>query len=147
MSIVRSIEKNHFQVMKEKGWKFTYWAFDIHDTLIVPNYEAGNIPTEFYPHVKGVMSNLCNRKDIVPILYTSSYPHEIKEYLELFKKNGIHFKYVNENPEVETEVGGYGYYDDKFYFNVLFEDKAGFDATTDWIQVEEAMKKFDKIYK
>jgi hypothetical protein len=40
---------------------------------------------------------------------------------------------VNKNPEVKSTT--YGYYEDKPYFNVLFEDKAGFDATEDWFLV------------
>jgi hypothetical protein len=65
--------------------------------------------------------------DVVIFLYTCSHPHEIEQYLKLFSDNNIHFKYVNENPEVATDLKGYGCYDKKPYMNVLFEDKAGFD--------------------
>jgi hypothetical protein len=77
--------------------------------------------------------------DIVMFLYTCSHPHEIVEYLQLFEKNGIHFKYVNENPEVSTNPNGYGNYDKKPYMNVLFEDKSGFSGEDDWLEVYELM--------
>ena len=63
-------------------------------------------------------------------LFTCSHPHEIEGYLELFESNDIHFKFVNENPEVVDFK--YGYYEKKPYFNLLFEDKAGFDPTIHW---------------
>tara|TARA_B100001094_G_C17588540_1_gene510821 strand:- start:302 stop:538 length:237 start_codon:yes stop_codon:yes gene_type:complete len=70
-------------------------------------------------------------------MYTCSHPNEIKEYLKLFEENGIKFEYINRNPEVQSE--GYGYYEDKLYFNVLFEDKTGFDANNDWINVKNKL--------
>jgi hypothetical protein len=74
------------------------------------------------------------------IIYTCSHPHEIEQYIEFFEKNNIRFKYVNENPEVKTQTNGYGCYDKKPYMNVLFEDKAGFDAETEWEPVLALMK-------
>jgi len=131
--ITRAIE-NCFIHAKKRNWEKTYWAFDIHGTMIKPNYKTNEISTEFYPHVVEVMQALSRRKGIVLILYTCSYPHEIVQYMEYFKKHDIHFDYIDENPEVAD--GGYGYYKDKFYFNVLFEDKAGFDGETDWVGVK-----------
>jgi len=49
--------------------------------------------------------------------------------------NGINFDYVNENPEIPTNMEGYGNYDKKPYMNVLFEDKAGFLGEYDWSDV------------
>jgi hypothetical protein len=139
MSIVRAIQINHFEAMERKGWKKTYWFFDIHGTIIKPNYEYGNIPTEFYPHAKEVLQMLSKLDDVCMAIYTCSHPHEIEQYLQLFEDNGIHFDFVNKNPEVETEENGYGYYEDKPYMNVLFEDKAGFDADTEWEEVKELL--------
>ena len=146
--IAWSIEKNHFGAMeKHKSWDFTYWAFDLHSTIVKPNYESGNIPTEFYPLAKQVLQEISKRDDIVMIMYTCSHPHEIEQYKELFESTGINFKYVNENPEVLTDHNGYGYYEKKFYFNVLFEDKAGFDAENDWLQVAKTLKFYDILNK
>lgn len=135
--ITRAIE-NCLCLAKEKGWRRTYWAFDIHGTILKPTYRKGEVSTEFYPYAKEVMQLLNTRKDIVKILYTCSYPHEIEEYLAYFAQFGIHFEAINRNPEVED--GGYGYYRDKFYFNVLMDDKAGFDGETDWKKIYDLLQ-------
>jgi len=143
MSIINSIQKNHFEYMVERGWEKTYHFFDIHGTILKPNYEFGNIPKEFYPYAKEALQLISERADIVMCLYTCSHPHEIVQYLDYFKENGINFKYVNENPEVETNVNGYGCYDTKPYMNVLYEDKASFDPETEWLLVLNLFK--DKL--
>jgi len=139
MSIVKAIKTNHISAMERKGWEYTYWAFDLHSTIIKPNYEAGNIPTEMYPFALECLKAISDSEEVKMIMYTCSHPHEQKEYLELFEKNNINFDFINKNPEVKTEEGGYGYYNDKPYFNVLFEDKAGFDGDTDWVLVKELL--------
>ena len=138
-SIVRAIKTNHVGAMVSRGWEYTYWAFDIHSTIIKPNYEAGNIPREFYPLAKECLQVISSRPEIKMMTYTCSFPHEQLEYVEFFKENGINFDFVNNNPEVKSEEGGYGYYKDKPYFNVLFEDKAGFNGETDWVDVKEVL--------
>lgn len=136
MSILTAIKKQHFGAMKRhESWNYVYYAFDLHGTVIVPNYKTGEIPKEFYPHAKETLQMLSKREDIVMYIYTCSHPHEQEQYVEYFKSLGINFRWVNENPEVETQNNGYGYYEDKPYFNVLFEDKAGFDPNKDWEDV------------
>ncbi len=122
----------------ERNWTKTYWAFDIHGTILKSNFRRDEISTEFYPGAIEVMQVLGKRKDIVKILYTCSYPNEIEQYVELFEKHNIHFDYINQNPEVAD--GGYGYYQNKFYFNVLMDDKAGFDGDTDWHAIKEILE-------
>lgn len=136
--ILRSI-KTSFAEATRKGWFHTFWAVDIHGTIIKPNYKAGDIPKEFYPHAKESLKLISERSDVKLILYTCSHPWEIEQYLEMFEKEGIHFDYVNENPEVITDLQGYGNYDKKMYFNVLFEDKAGFDPE-EWKNVQEFLE-------
>jgi hypothetical protein len=127
--------------MVSKNWDRTFWAFDIHGTILKPNYEYGNTPDEFYPMAKETLQLISKLPDVVMFLYTCSHPHEVNEYLALFKANDILFKYVNDNPEVPTQPDGYGNYDKKPYMNVLFEDKAGFDPITDWSEVYDLLTK------
>jgi hypothetical protein len=131
MSVVRAIEKAYKQ-KEEKGWSKMYFAFDIHGTILKPNYESGNIPKDFYPFARTTLQFISGMEDVVMILYTCSHPHEIELYLEYFKLNGIRFDYVNENPEIKTNMEGYGNYDKKPYMNVLFEDKCGFLGESEW---------------
>lgn len=132
MSILNAILKNHFEYKEKRGWEKGYFFFDIHGTILKPNYTYGNTPKDFYPYAKETLQYLSKLPDVCMILYTCSHPHEIEEYIKLFEENDIKFEYVNDNPEVLTDVNGYGCYDKKPYVNVLFEDKAGFDPETEW---------------
>jgi hypothetical protein len=139
MSVIRAI-KQSFLDKERKGFDRLYYFFDIHGTILKPNYQFGNTPKEFYPYAKETLQFLSTLPDVVMCLYTCSHPNEIDEYLELFKSSDINFVYVNENPEVKTQIGGYGCYDKKPYMNVLFEDKASFDPETEWEEVLIFMK-------
>ena len=136
--IAKAIDKA-LENAQQKNWDKTYWAFDIHETIVKPNWQVGNIPKDFYPHAKECLQLITAQKNITTLLFTCSHPHEIEEYLAFFKSNDIHFDYVNENPEVINLK--YGNYDKKPYFNVLFEDKAGFDPVTDWQLVHALVNK------
>jgi len=134
MSLINAI-RNAFLEKDKRGWDTIYFAIDVHGTIVVPNYKANDIPKTFYPLAKETLQVLTNRSDVTLILYTCSHPHEIKDYLEDFKENNIIVDYGNSNPEVRTDLEGYGNYDEKFYFNVLLDDKAGFNARTDWKEI------------
>ena len=129
----------------EKEWYETYWAFDVHGVILKPNYRKDNFHAEFYPWAKETMQLLSKRPDIILIMFTSSYPSEIEYYTKVFEENDIHFKYINENPDIDSSKGNFGFYDKKFYFNVLFEDKSGFNPETEWEKVYELLKWYDDI--
>jgi len=128
----------------EKEWYTTYWAFDIHGTILVPTFRKDSYDSEFYPWAKETLHLLTKRKDIVMILYTSSYPEEIEHYQKVFKENDIYFKYVNENPDIDSSRGNFGHYEKKFYFNVLIEDKASFSPETEWKPIYDLLIKYNK---
>lgn len=136
--ITKAIQRAYDYAAK-KGWDRIYICIDIHDTMIKANYKHGQIPTEFYPHAIEVLQHLTERPDVKLILYTCSHPHEIEEYTVLFKSHGIVFDFINENPEVKTDLNGYGNYDKKPYFNVLLDDKAGFQPH-DWLGIKNYFK-------
>jgi len=143
MSVVNQIQRT-FDVSFKKEWYFTYWAFDIHGTILVPSYDLNEDTMQFYPHAKEALQKISKRDDIKMILWTCSYPHEIQKYIRFFAKNGIQFEHVNENPGISSNMGNFGYYEEKFYFNVLFEDKAGFDPLRDWKPVLNQMEYYEK---
>lgn len=124
--------KKMFDHAEKKQWFETYFCFDIHGTISIPDYRKSNKEIEYYPYAKETLQLMSERDDIVMIISTSSYPEEIEIYNEQFKKDGIIFRYVNENPEISSDKGSFGYYKDKFYFNVLLEDKSGFNPLRDW---------------
>tara|TARA_R110000868_G_scaffold76573_3_gene220122 strand:- start:5853 stop:6587 length:735 start_codon:yes stop_codon:yes gene_type:complete len=131
MNLVRAFE-TAFADAERKGWSYIYVFIDLHSTVIKPNYSSGDIPKEFYDGALEALKLMTNTDDMKIIMYTCSHPQEIKKYVELFEEHDITFDYINENPEVTTTPQGYGNYDMKPYFNVLFEDKASFNAETDW---------------
>lgn len=134
MSIIKAI-KQSFIDKERKGFDKLFYFVDLHSTAIKPNYSAKSLPTEFYPMAKEALQLLSNSDEICLIMYTCSQPDEVAQYVQFFKDNGIVFEYVNENPEVTTEKGGYGNYDTKPYINVLMDDKAGFDGEEDWFKI------------
>lgn len=119
-----------YESAKRKNWDKIYIAVDIHDTVVHGNYRTDKLPTEFYPLAKETLKMLSERRDVVLILYTCSWPKEIEKYFGFFEENGISFKYANMNPEVPNNA--LGDYTDKFYFNFMVEDKAGFTAANEW---------------
>ena len=135
--IVEAIKKA-FVTKRKYNWEKTYWAFDVHETMLKPNWDANQIPTEYYPHACEALQLLSKREDIVMFLYTCSHVRDTDQYLELFESDGIKFNYVNENPEIENS--DLGYYDKKPYFNVLLDDKAGFDPAIEWVEILKWIK-------
>lgn len=133
---------NTFAKMRARNWDTLYWAIDIHDTIVKANYSLDELPTEFFPFARTTLQRLSARPDCVLILFTCSHNKEIDQYLEFFKGHGIEFKYVNENPEVVNTA--LGCYDGKFYTNFYLDDKAGFEAESDWINISIALNELEQ---
>jgi len=84
----------------------------------------------FYPFAKEALELINKEPDIINLLFTCSHPAEIIRYQNFFKENNLVFKHVNENPDVPNTA--LGCFTSKHYFNVLFEDKCGFDPLVEW---------------
>ena len=134
--IIRSF-KTAYADMERKGWDKIYVFVDLHSTAIKPNYSTDEVPKEFYDLAEETLQIMSDIPEICLVMYTCSHPHEIEQYKEFFKSHGINFEYINKNDEVTTEEGGYGYYEDKPYMNVLLDDKAGFFPDEDWVLVRD----------
>lgn len=138
-TIGQTITEQH-EIARGRGWDRVYWAIDLHSTLIKPNYAAGaGGYISYYQGSTAVMRELTQRTDSTLIMYTCSWPKEIERYREVFKTDGIVFDHVNENPDVKQT--GYGYYFDKPYFNIMLDDKAGFDPSTDWEDIRQTLNR------
>jgi hypothetical protein len=120
---------NAVKTAKERNWDTLYGAIDLHDTIIPSSYQKDN-SLIFYPYAKETLQIMTNMQSVKLILFTSSYPDNLGPVFDFFEENGILFEYFNNNPEVEnTETGDFS---SKFYYNFLIDDKAGFDANTEW---------------
>jgi len=136
MGILKAFD-NAFQKKRERGWEKIYVFVDIHETILKPTYTDSSEKC-FYKLAKETLQILSNRKDISLGLYTCSYPEEIQDYLEYFIENGIHFEHINSN--LEEGNNKYACFSEKPYFNVLLDDKAGFDPEEDWRKIEVNLK-------
>ena len=130
--------KNTFNIMKERKWNEVYIFVDIHGTILKPDY--GGLAKEYYPFAKKTLQMLSKSNKIKLFMYTCSYPNEITEYVEFFKKDGIYFDAINKNPYVENTRGGY--FQEKQYFNILLDDKANIVAEYDWYLLYFLFKKY-----
>ncbi len=92
MGVTRAII-NSFAYKITKNWDTMYWAFDIHGSILKPNYTYGSTPDEFYPMAKETLQLISNYQMVVMFLYTCSHSNEVAEYVKLFETH-IHFKYV-----------------------------------------------------
>jgi hypothetical protein len=138
MSIVRAIE-NAFKTKVDRGWDRIYVAVDLHGTVLEPDYHSDGISTKFYPYAAETLLEFSKRSDVKLIMYTCSYPEEIGEYLTFFRSHDIIFDYINCNPEVKTGDSKHGYFEDKFYCNLLLDDKALFNPLEDWKPLLESL--------
>lgn len=140
--------KKAFKLKEERGWDKVFFFFDIHETVLYPDYN--NMAKVYYPYAKDVLTWFSQMEGVTLCLYTCSYPHEIEEYLKFFKEDGIDFTYVNKNPEAGNTK--HGYFEDKPYMNALWDDKAGFDPETEWwtmlnYLIELEKTRLDKFWK
>lgn len=125
MSISRAIERAYSTAI-ERNWETIFWCVDLHGTVLKANYS--NDSFEFYNEaVANHLREISQYPETKIILWSSIYEEDLSEVLELFETNGITVDYVNGNPEVpNTKTGNF---EDKFYFSILVDDKAGFHPT------------------
>lgn len=71
-------------------------------------------------------------------MWTCSHPDEVAELTKLFSQNNIYFNYDITKPDVPNTA--YGNYDTKPYYNILLDDKAGFNQD-EWPLVLKEFKK------
>ena len=136
MHQLERIIEREFQKAKERRWDCIYIVVDLHETVFKSTYKLTQ--PEFFPHAKETLQYLSTRKDIVLICWSSLSPKQFNEqYLPVFLQSRIIFQFLNENPlEKNTD---YADFSKKFYFNILLDDKAGFNPYEDWQIVHEAI--------
>lgn len=131
--------ENAFRLKKERKWNRLYWCVDLHDTVFKGSYARNQKVDFYYPNAMEVLHYLSmHSNENVLIAYTSSYDDVIDNLLEeLYEDYGVTFKYVNENPEYNST--DYADFSKKFYFNILLDDKAGFEGEKDWSLVKQEL--------
>ena len=140
MSIIKAINKaiDKKEAGGWKKWPKLYWAIDLHDAIIKATYKMDG-PINYFVNAKKVLRQLSKRKDMCLILWTGSYSSTIQQVMTNFSGNKIYFDYVNHNPECKSDELRDTM--EKIYFDILIDDKAGFDPKDyDWEKVEYILK-------
>jgi hypothetical protein len=131
--------KNSFEMKKARGWPEIYFCIDLHGTIIPSgrNSDDKNDHLYFYEGAREVLQWISNRKDIFLILWTST-PQErqpiVNEWLLI---NGIKVDFWNENPHAKDTPRSC--FDKKLYFNVIIDDRGGFEPETDWKAIKKEL--------
>ena len=123
------------KLKEEKNWDFIYIAIDLHGTII-PEREANEENFEMFPYAKKVLQQLTKKDYVKLILFTGSTKDYIERFLEKIKEDQIVFDYINENPEALMTTRESFCSESKLYFNVLLDDRAGFEPK-DWEYLAE----------
>jgi|WetSurMetagenome_2_1015567.scaffolds.fasta_scaffold567747_2 hypothetical protein len=131
---------NAFAEKIQRKWDMLYFAIDLHGTIIKKYTKDEIVP---YPYALEALKELCNTPDITLILFTSTYPENLTSFYNWCKENGITFKYLNENKECPNSSTGD--FSKKFYYNVLIDDRAGFDPE-EWEDVLNAIRLMTKMH-
>jgi len=132
---IDQVFKNQIRVMHERNWDTIYVAVDWHDTMMKATYSNDDYGKyELYDWAEDVLKWMSDHKNIKLILFTSSHDEQVADFIQnMATRYGIMFDYHNGNPEVQnTETGDFS---KKFYFNVLLDDKAGFEPEEDWCRL------------
>ena len=125
-------------IQLDKKWPKLYWAIDLHDTIIPSSRTLGYESKVLFDGAKEALQEISKRDDQCIILWTATNPDvvwsEIVSWLDTYN---IHVSYHNENPECKSEK--YARFGGKFYFDVLLDDKAGFNITW-WKDIDQIVR-------
>ena len=139
--MIANAVRNAFIKKLKRGWSpwpRMFWAVDLHDVIIPGTYTLNNEGKQPFPYAVEVLQWLTNRKDMGIILFTSGHFEptlNIRKWLS--KEYDIVFDFVNKNPECpDNELCCFK---GKFYFDIMLEDKAGFDGMSDWKTIKDSL--------
>ncbi len=133
-----NIEKTFTEKAKRR-WQKIFIAIDVHDVILEGKYNLNNDGAGYMPNALKVLQQWSKRDDVSLILFTSGHIGPTSKVLDNLEKHGIHFKHVNQNPECPNDT--LCDFSKKFYFNILLEDKAGFEGQTDWFLIERELRR------
>ena len=135
--VVIRMSSVHYAVVKaldkcdKNAWPCIYWAIDLHGTLIPSSRKKGEEVLELYPDAELVLRQITQvRKDKIILFTATNFKQTDKIVDWLLKTYNIPIAAVNKNPMVPDAE--YTDFSKKFYFDILLDDKAGFEPDKDW---------------
>ena len=147
MKKISQILNQQINVMHNRNWDRIYIAIDLHGTMMPSTYsndEYGEY--KLYKNAEEVLKWMSDCVNIRLILFTSSHPDSKADFIyNVYHRYGISFDYHNGNPEAQnTDTGDFS---EKFYYNVLLDDKAGFSPLEDWKDLLDNIPEFNRRFK
>jgi hypothetical protein len=128
-----------FHKVNSRKWPYVYWAIDVHDVIFKGTYKKNNEGKVFYPWAKEVLQNLTLNYRMKLILFTASHEQPARDVISWLSENKIEIFALNENPDqLNTELCDFTR---KFYFDILLEDKAGFEGWHDWFRIMKELQR------
>jgi len=132
--IIRSYKR-----FKQKGYPNWYWAIDVHDVIFIGDYKV-DCELRWVRDAKRALKILGMIPEIKVILYTSTRKDKTQAIIDkILAETGLTIHGVNENPDFMNDPSGLCEFDKKFCFDVLLDDKAGFDAANQWEEIIEVL--------
>jgi hypothetical protein len=128
-----------FASKAKRRWKNIYWLIDVHDVILEGRYKLMNEGANYCPNALKVLRYLSTREDFVLILWTSSHLTPTIKIITDLRRQGVYFKYVNQNLDCPNDE--LCDFTGKPYFNIGLDDKFGFEGATDWFLIENELKR------
>ena len=139
--MIENAVRRAYQVMKERNWDSIYWAIDLHGTCIKSNYVSGEYEW-INEDVKECLQYISSLPESKIIIWSSSHTQTLLDCIKFFINESIHLYDVNKNYAIKSnELSNF---QDKFYFSILLDDKAGFEPDTDWKVILETLKSLNE---
>ncbi len=136
-----------FEMKPIRGWKRLYVLVDVHGVIIPGSFHRKNDLRFITEDCKEVLQWMTKREDFRIILWTSSRPSEIDTIVKWLKRHKIEVDGLNTNLDT-FPMNEYSDFSFKPYFNILIDDKAGFEPATDWKAIKDeliAIGEWDKV--
>lgn len=135
--ITKSIQDAFKRAEKQHWWKL-YIAIDIHGVM----FESTSVVERqriFLPGALETLRYLSSRRDIEMFLFSCSHSKELWEVKDFLAKNNVNVAPMPDYTEISSM--GRGNYLLKPYYNLLLDDKGGFEAN-EWLAVLAEFKKY-----
>ena len=162
MKTITKIFEDAFKKRNERGYPYLYVAIDLHGTILTPDKctlfqsaDGADKPSECqcsigvkdsapYLYAYETLKLISHEFPWIKlILWTSTKEADAAKYvLDLFATEGIKFWSINENPDFKGNA--YADFSKKFCFDVVLDDKGGFDPNRDWFELFNSLIYADK---
>ena len=132
MDIIKAIQIA-MKKKEERKHQYLYWCIDIHGVLLSNTYTIDNKGAKYLSISTTCMREISEDPSNKIILWSSSHNSSIINVKNDLLGLGVRVDFINCNPDCpSTNICNF---DEKFYFDILLDDKAGFEPQVDWCPI------------